>query len=122
MGKSKILVVDDDRDILDLLEYNLKREGFKVKTVEESQYAVDVCKQFEPDLIILDIMMPEVNGIEVCRRIRAIDRFRETIIFFLSAKSEYYFQKAAIDTGGNDFFDKIIGIRSLKSRIKDILK
>ena len=121
MGKSKILVVDDDRDILDLLEYNLKREGFKVKTVEESQHAVDVCRQFEPDLIILDIMMPEVNGIEVCRRIRAIDRFKETFIFFLSAKSEVYYQKAALDTGGNDFFDKIIGIRSLRAKIKAVL-
>ncbi len=122
MGKNRILVVDDDRDILDLLEYNLKKEGFKVRTVDVSSQAVDVCIQFGPDLIILDIIMPEVNGIEVCRRIRAIDRFRDTFIFFLSAKSEKYYQKAAFDTGGNDFIDKIIGIRSLKSKIKERLK
>ena len=120
MGK-KILVVDDDHDILELLEYNLEREGFKVKTLDDSVHAVSECKSFEPDLIILDIMMPDINGIEVCKQIRAIDRFKDTVIFFLTAKSESYYQEAALDTGGDDFIEKIIGIRSLTNKIKAVL-
>ena len=70
MGKQRILVVDDDHDILDLLEYNLEREGFKVRTVNMSTQAVAECLSFDPDLIILDIMMPGLNGIELCKNIR----------------------------------------------------
>jgi two-component system alkaline phosphatase synthesis response regulator PhoP len=122
MGKHRILVVDDDRDILELLEYNLVREGFKVRTEENGQLAIDACGEFEPDLIILDIMMPEMNGIEVCKRIRMIDRFRDTFIFFLTAKSESYYQEAALDTGGDDFIEKIIGLRALTGKIKAVLQ
>ena len=122
MGKQRILVVDDDHDILDLLEYNLEREGFKVRTVDNSAEAVDVCMEFVPDLIILDIMMPGLNGIEVCKRIRALHPFQNTFIFFLTAKSESYYQEAALDTGGDDFIEKIIGLRSLTNRIKAVLK
>ena len=86
MGKHRILVVDDDHDILDLLEYNLDQEGFKVKTVDSGSDAVDACIAFEPDLIILDIMMPDINGIEVCRQIPALKRFEETFIFFLTPR------------------------------------
>ena len=96
----RILVVDDDHDILDLLEYNLALEGFKVKTEDDSTHAVATCLEFDPDLIILDIMMPEINGIEVCKQIRSIRKFKDTFIFFLSAKSESYYQEAALETGG----------------------
>ena len=78
----RILVVDDDHDILDLLEYNLVLEGFKVKTEDDSTHAVATCLDFDPDLIILDIMMPEINGIEVCKQIRSIRKFKDTFIFF----------------------------------------
>src|SRR6476646_6338610 len=100
MGKQRILVVDDDHDILDLLRYNLEREGYKIMTLDSGIDAIAACFEFEPDLIILDIMMPEVNGIEVCKRIRSIRRFKDTIIFFLTARSESYYQEAALDIGG----------------------
>ena len=118
----RILVVDDDHDILVLLEYNLALEGFKVKTEDDSTHAVATCLEFDPDLIILDIMMPEINGIEVCKQIRSIRKFKDTFIFFLSAKSESYYQEAALETGGDDYIEKIIGLRSLTGKIKTVLK
>lgn len=125
MGEKKpfrILVVDDDRDILELLEYNLVREGFNVKTLNDSRAAVPVAKSFLPDLIILDIMMPHPNGIEVCRELRSIKRFEETYIFFLTAKSESYYQQAALDTGGDDYIEKIVGLRALTHKVSTVLK
>src|SRR5687767_11362273 len=95
----RILVVDDDSDILDLLKYNLEKEGFKIKTLGNSKKTIAVAKEFSPDLIILDIMMPHPNGIELCRELRSLARFHDTYIFFLTARSENYFQQAALDTG-----------------------
>jgi two-component system, OmpR family, alkaline phosphatase synthesis response regulator PhoP len=118
----RILVVDDDRDILELLEYNLEREGFKVKTLEDSSEAIDVAKDFSPDLIILDIMMPHPNGIEVCRALRSLKRFEDTYIFFLTAKSESYYHEAALDTGGDDYIEKVIGLRALTYKVNTVLK
>ncbi|MFZ6001517.1 MAG: response regulator transcription factor [Bacteroidota bacterium] len=120
MGK-RILVVDDDRDILDLLEYNLEREGYQVKTVNESGDAFEVAEKFNPDLIVLDVMMPSPNGIELCKLFRKNIAFRDVYIFFLSARSELYFQDAAFDTGGDDFIEKIVGMRSLTHRIHSVL-
>jgi two-component system, OmpR family, alkaline phosphatase synthesis response regulator PhoP len=125
MGEHKsfrILIVDDDRDILDLLEYNLEKEGFKVKSIEDSQMAIKVARDFGPDLIILDIMMPHPNGIEICRELRSMKRFEDTYIFFLTAKSENYYQQAALDTGGDDYIEKIMGLRSLTFKISTVLK
>jgi two-component system alkaline phosphatase synthesis response regulator PhoP len=122
MSKHRILVVDDDHDILELLEYNLVQEGFKVRTEDTSSLAMATCRAFEPDLIILDIMMPDMNCIELCRQIRATDTFRDTVIFFLTARSESYYQEAALDTGGDDFIEKIIGLRSLTEKIKAVLQ
>lgn len=118
----RILVVDDDRDILDLLEYNFEKEGFKVKTVVDSHRAVSVAKDFAPELIILDIMMPNPNGIEVCRRLRSMKRFEDTYIFFLTAKSESYYHEAALDTGGDDYIEKVIGLRALTHKVSSVLK
>ena len=118
----RILVVDDDQDILDLLEYNLTREGFKVRTEGRSNEAVATCLEFDPDLIILDVMMPEMNGIEICKQLRAIRKFRDTFIFFLTARSEGYYQEAALETGGDDYIEKIVGLRSLTGKIKTVLK
>lgn len=101
----RVLLVDDDRDILELVAYNLDKEGFKVKAIEESWNAVKVAKDFSPDLIILDIMMPHPNGIEICKELRSLKRFENIYIFFLTAKSESYYQQAALDTGGDDYIE-----------------
>jgi two-component system, OmpR family, alkaline phosphatase synthesis response regulator PhoP len=98
----RILVVDDDGDILDLLKYNLEKEGFRIKTLANSDKTIAVAKAFSPDLIILDIMMPHPNGIELCRELRSMKRFENTYIFFLTARSERYYQQAALNTGGDD--------------------
>jgi two-component system, OmpR family, alkaline phosphatase synthesis response regulator PhoP len=125
MGDTKpfrILLVDDDPDILDLLEYNLEKEGYKVKTLEESSSAVHVAKSFSPDLIILDLMMPHPNGIEICKELRGMKRFEDTYIFFLTAKSENYYQQAALDTGGDDYIEKVVGLRALTYKVATVLK
>ena len=115
-------MVDDDRDILELLEYNFEREGFKVKTLDDSARAIEVAKEFAPDLIILDIMMPNINGIELCKQLRSISPFADTYIFFLTAKSEFYYQEAALDTGGDDFIEKVIGLRALTNKVITVLR
>lgn len=118
----RVLVVDDDGDILDLLEYNLAREGLKVKVLDDSRNAIEVAKDFSPDLIILDIMMPRPNGIELCRELRSMKRFEDTYIFFLTAKSENYYHEAALDTGGDDFIEKVVGLRALTHKVTSVLK
>jgi two-component system, OmpR family, alkaline phosphatase synthesis response regulator PhoP len=123
MGKTfRILAVDDDPDILELLQYNLEKEGFKVEVEEDGSRAVETSQRFHPDLIILDIMMPNMTGIEVCRRLRALPEFKDTYIFFLTAKSEHYYQEAALDTGGDDFIEKIMGLRMLTQKVITVLK
>jgi two-component system, OmpR family, alkaline phosphatase synthesis response regulator PhoP len=118
----RILIVDDDADILDLLKYNLEKEGFRIRTLVNSQKTISVAKEFSPDLIILDVMMPHPNGIELCRELRSIKRFQETYIFFLTAMSENYYQQAALNTGGDDFIEKIIGLRALTYKVSAVLK
>lgn len=119
---SKILIIDDDKSILMLLAYNLKKEGYKIKTVHDSREGVEVANKFSPDLIILDLMMPHINGIELCRELRKQPQFKSTYIFFLTAKSESYYQEAAFDTGGDDFIEKIMGIRTLTNKVNGVLK
>jgi two-component system alkaline phosphatase synthesis response regulator PhoP len=118
----RVLLVDDDRDILELLAYNLEKEGFKVRILEESWEAVKVATEFMPDLVILDIMMPHPNGIEICKELRSLKRFENTYIFFLTAKSESYYRQAALDTGGDDFIEKVVGLRALTYKVKTVLK
>jgi two-component system alkaline phosphatase synthesis response regulator PhoP len=118
----RVLVVDDDRDILDLLKYNLEKEGFRIKTLENSKKTIAVAKSFCPDLIILDMMMPHPNGIELCRELRSMKRFKNTYIFFLTAKSENYYQQAALQTGGDDYIEKMFGLRALTYKINSVLK
>jgi two-component system alkaline phosphatase synthesis response regulator PhoP len=118
----RVLLVDDDRDILELLAYNLEKEGFKVRILEESWEAVKVATEFMPDLVILDIMMPHPNGIEICKELRSLKTFENTYIFFLTAKSESYYRQAALDTGGDDFIEKVVGLRALTYKVKTVLK
>jgi two-component system, OmpR family, alkaline phosphatase synthesis response regulator PhoP len=121
-GNKKILVVDDDQDILELLKYNLEKDGYDVLTHSESTDVVSIAHQFLPDLIILDIMLPDQNGIELCRQLRSEDWFKNTYIFFLTARSEYYYQDAAFITGGDDYIEKIVGLKALTKRVSAVLK
>lgn len=120
--KNKILLVDDDADILDLLEYNFKKDGYQVEVESNGARAAEVALSFQPDLIILDIMMPGVNGIDVCRKVRALPGFEHTYIFFLTAKSNKDLQSLALGTGGDDYIEKITGLRALMHKVRTVLK
>lgn len=120
--QSKILVADDDLDILEFIRYNLEKEGFVVVTAQDGREAMDKAEAEQPDLIILDIMMPEMDGVEVCRYLRTQPRFASTIIAFLTARSEDFTQIAALDVGGDDFINKPIRPGVLVSRIKALLR
>ncbi|MBK8627400.1 MAG: response regulator transcription factor [Saprospiraceae bacterium] len=118
----KILVVDDEDDILEILKYNLVKEGFVVETASDGVKAIQKAQEFEPHLIILDIMMPGMDGIEVCQKLRSIPKFKHTIIAFLTARSEAFTQISALDSGGDDFINKPIKPNVLKSRINALLR
>lgn len=118
----KILLVDDEEDILDLLEYNLKKEGFDVYTASNGLEAVKKAQEVLPDLILLDVMMPEMDGIEACEEIRKIDSLKNTIISFLTARSEDYSQIAGYDVGADDYITKPIKPKVLISKIKGLLR
>lgn len=120
--RMRILVVDDDEDIAELLKYNLEKQSFIVKTLVSTAHAVSEACNFNPDLIILDIMMPHPNGIEICRALRNLKRFQDTYIFFLTGKSESYYKHAVFNSGGDDYIDKVIGLRTLTYKINSVLK
>lgn len=119
---SKILVVDDEEDIREILQFNLKKEGYIVEVAKSGREALAVAETFLPDLVILDIMMPEMDGVEVCKNLRQNEKFSNTIIAFLTARNEDYTQVAALDTGGDDFISKPIKPMVLISRIKALLR
>jgi len=118
----KVLVVDDENDILELLQYNLKKEGYDVKTALEGKKAVEIAKTFQPDLVILDIMMPHQDGVETCRQIREIPELSTAYIIFLTARSEEYSEVAAFDIGADDYITKPIKPRALMSRISALFR
>ena len=121
--KSKrILVVDDEADILELLKYNLKKEGYDVKAVSDGAEAVELAREFLPDLVLLDIMMPNQDGVETCRQLREIPDMNSTFIVFLTARSEEYSEVAAFDIGADDYITKPIKPRALMSRISAIFR
>ena len=122
MNPAKILLVDDEPDILEILKYNLKKEGYEVVTAGNGEAGLRRAEEFQPDLIILDIMMPVMDGVEVCRQLRAKPEFNNTIITFLTAREEDYSQIAALDTGGDDYITKPIRPRVLISRVKALLR
>lgn len=121
-AKQKILIVDDEPDILELIEYNLKKEGYQVFLANNGQEGVSVAKRVQPDLIILDIMMPKMDGIEACRLMRAIPEFKNTFMVFLTARSEEYSEIAGFNVGADDYIAKPIKPRALVSRINAILR
>jgi two-component system alkaline phosphatase synthesis response regulator PhoP len=118
----KVLVVDDEEPILELLKYNLEKQGYDVRTAIDGQVAVDTAKKFHPDLVLLDIMMPKMDGVEACRQIRAIPELANTFIVFLTARSEEYSEVAAFDVGADDYITKPIKPRALMSRISALFR
>jgi len=122
MNPAKILLVDDEPDILEILEYNLRKEGYDVATASNGEAGLKLASEFRPDLIVLDIMMPIMDGVEVCRQLRANPEFDNTVVTFLTAREEDYSQIAALDTGGDDYITKPIRPRVLISRVKALLR
>lgn len=118
----KILIVDDEPDILEFMQYNLEKEGYQISTASNGKEAIDKAKEVEPHMIILDIMMPEMDGIEACRELRNMPEFKNTLITFLTARNEDYSQIAGFDVGADDYITKPIKPRVLTSRIKALLR
>lgn len=118
----KILLVDDEQDILDFLSYNLKKEGFQVFLALNGKDAISIAKKELPHLIVLDVMMPEMDGIDTCREIREITQLKDVMIAFLSARNEDYSQIAGFEVGADDYITKPIKPRVLISRIKALLR
>ncbi len=122
MEGKKILIVDDEPDILEILSYNLRKEGYLVETANNGEEGLKKASEVMPDLIILDIMMPQMDGVEVCRNIRNQRVFDNTLIAFLTAREEDYSQIAALDVGGDDYITKPIKPRVLMSRVKALMR
>ncbi len=118
----KVLVVDDEESILELLKYNLEKQGYDVRTAAEGAEGVEIAKKFHPDLVLLDIMMPKMDGVEACRQIRAMPELVNTFIVFLTARAEEYSEIAAFDGGADDYILKPIKPRALMSRISAIFR
>jgi len=118
----KILLVDDEEDILMFLCYNLEKEGYLVKTAINGNLALDIIKDFKPHLILLDIMMPGMDGIEVCKKIKEDDSYKDTLICFLTARSESFTQITALDSGGDDFISKPIKPKVFLSRVNALMR
>jgi len=121
-NKFSILLVDDEEDILEFLGYNLRREGYKVYTVSNGLEAIEKAKKKHPDLIIMDMMMPEMDGIEAVREIRKISTLKHTLIIFLTARSEDFSQIAGFEAGADDYVAKPVKIKVLMSRINALLR
>ena len=118
----KILAIDDEKDILLLLKYNLKNEGYYVETASSGKEGIKLAEKFIPDLILLDIMMPSMDGIETCINLRKIGTIKDSYILFLTARTEEYSEVAAFESGADDYITKPIKPRALISRIKSFYK
>lgn len=122
MKKNKILLVDDEPDILEFLSYNLIKEGYEVTTAENGLESIQKAKVVKPDLILMDVMMPEMDGIEACEEIRKIPSLKKTLIVFLTARTEEFSQLAAYDSGADDYITKPVKPKVLMSKIKALLR
>lgn len=118
----KILLVDDEPDILEIVRFNLDKEGYQIEMASNGLEALKVAKKFLPHLIILDIMMPNLDGIETCELMRQDDRFQETIVMFLTARGEDYSYVAAFDAGADDYVTKPVKPKVLVSKVKGLLR
>jgi two-component system, OmpR family, alkaline phosphatase synthesis response regulator PhoP len=121
-NKFKILLVDDEIDILEFLSYNLEKEGYKVFTASNGADAIKIAEKNQPHLILLDVMMPEMDGITACEEIRKIPSLNNTLIAFLTARGEDYSQIAGFEAGADDYITKPIRPKVLLSRVKALLK
>ncbi len=121
-SKIKILLVDDETDILEILSFNLSNEGYQIFTAENGKEGLELAAQHLPHLIILDVMMPVMDGIETCERLRMDKRFENTVILFLSARGEDYSQVAAFESGADDYVTKPIKPRIFNSKVKAMLR
>ena len=119
---SKILLVDDEQDILEFLSYNLRKEGCDVITANNGKEGLELAKKNTPDLILLDVMMPEMDGMEVCENLRSIEKLDNTFIIFLTARSEEYSELSGFTAGADDYITKPIKPKLLISRINAILR
>jgi len=117
-----ILLVDDEPDILEFIGYNLRKEGFQVYTANNGKQAITMAEEIHPHLILLDVMMPEMDGIETCEELRKHNTLSNTLIAFLTARGEDYSQIAGFDAGGDDYITKPIKPKVLISRVKALLK
>ena len=118
----KILIVDDEKDILEFLGYNLRKEGYEVIEAKTGDEALHLVKNNIPDLIILDVMMPGIDGIETCQRMREMPKLKDTLIIFLTARNEDFSQIAGLDAGADDYVSKPIKPKVFLSRIKAIFR
>jgi two-component system alkaline phosphatase synthesis response regulator PhoP len=118
----KVLLVDDEPDILELLKYNLEREGYLVQTALNGKDAIKAAKSGHPDLIVLDIMMPGMDGVEVCMQLRQLPEFQNTLIIFLTARGEDYSQIAGFEAGADDYITKPVRPKVFVTKIKALLK
>ncbi len=121
-SQHKILLVDDEPDILEFLSYNLKREGYTVFTAENGKDAIPIAKKEIPELIVLDVMMPEMDGMEVCRELRKISSLKNVLVAFLTARNEDYSQISGFDSGADDYITKPIKPNVFVSRVKGLLR
>jgi len=119
---SKILLVDDDKDILEFLSYNLKKAGFEVDTAVDGSLALLKSVTFLPDLIVMDVMMPVMDGIETCEKIRQIPEMKDVLITFLTARSEDYSLIAGLNAGADDYISKPVKPKVLVSKIQSLLR
>jgi len=122
MENIRILLVDDEPDVLDFLSFNLQKEGYEVHTASNGREAIQVAKKVSPNLILLDVMMPEMDGIEACKELRTLPESKNALIIFLTARTEDYSQIAGLDAGADDYVAKPIKPRVLVSRIKALLR
>ena len=122
LNNNRILLVDDENDILEFLSYNLKNEGFQVLTCNDGKTALSLLDDFMPNLIVLDVMMPGMDGVETCEIIRANSNYDDIIIAFLTARSEDYSQVAGLEAGADDYINKPIKPKVLVSRVKALLR
>ncbi|MDG2164311.1 MAG: response regulator transcription factor [Flavobacteriales bacterium] len=121
-SNNRILLVDDENDILEFLSYNLRNEGFEVLTCPDGQTALNIIDDFMPHLIVLDVMMPGMDGIETCEQIRLNSKYNNILITFLTARSEDYSQVAGLEAGADDYINKPIKPKVLVSRVKALLR
>lgn len=118
----KVLLVDDEADILELLRYNLEREGYQVFTALDGREAIKSARSHHPDLIVLDIMMPGMDGVEVCNQLRSLPEFKNTLIIFLTARGEDYSQIAGFEAGADDYITKPVRPKVFVTKVKALLK